>query len=67
METTASNPRVLLHWKDVMKLCKRASVGEFTARKMFWREDSPARKVLPNTTRARYVRAIVLRELGLSD
>lgn len=54
-------------WAEVMALCRRASVGEHTARKLFWREDSPARKLLHGRTRALYVRIEVLRELGLKE
>jgi len=54
-------------WAEVMALCRRASVGEHTARKLFWREDSPARKLLRGRCRALYVRAEVLRELGLKE
>ena len=56
---------VLITWAEVMKLCRRASVGEHTARKMFWRQDSPARKELPGCKMWRYLRSEVLKELGL--
>lgn len=59
--------KVLIEWAVVLKLCSLASVGESTARNMFWRPDSPARKVLRGMKRARYVRAVVLRELGLTE
>lgn len=57
-------PVIDITWAEVMALCRRVSVGEHTARKLFWR-DCPARKVLPGCTRARYVRREVLKELGL--
>lgn len=59
--------RVLVTWAEVMSLCRRASVGEHTARKMFCRVDSEARIVLRGTAMARYNRAMVLRDLGLAS
>lgn len=67
IETMQTKLKTLIGWGAVLKLCDRASVGEYTARKLFWRAESPARKLLPGMTRARYVRAVVLRELGLPD
>jgi len=54
-------------WAQVMQLARRASVGEHTARKLFWREESPARKMLQGRTRALYIRIEVLRALGLNE
>jgi hypothetical protein len=55
---------ILITWAEVMALARRASVGEHTARKIFWR-DCPARKVLPSCKMWRYDRREVLKELGL--
>lgn len=57
-------PAILITWAQVMACCRRASVGEHTARKLFWRE-CPARKILPSCKMARYDRSEVLKELGL--
>jgi hypothetical protein len=59
-----STPLIFITWAQVMAYCRRVSVGEHTARKMFWRE-CPARKVLPGCKKARYDRLEVLKELGL--
>ncbi len=64
MKTAEPHP-VLITWAQVMSLCRRASVGEHTAKKIF-RRDCPARKLLPHSSQARYVRREVLKELGLS-
>lgn len=56
---------VLIMWAEVMALCRRASVGEHSARKMFCREGCEARIKLPFSAVWRYNRAMVLRDLGL--
>ena len=55
---------ILITWAQVMAYCRRASVGEHTAKKIF-RRDCPARKLLPHSSQARYDRLEVLKELGL--
>ncbi len=60
---TCTQP-IFITWAQVMAYCRRASVGEHTARKMFWRE-CPAGQVLPGCAKARYDRLEVLKELGL--
>lgn len=57
-------PAILITWAEVMALARKASVGEHTARKIFWRE-CPARKILPSCKMWRYDRVEVLKELGL--
>lgn len=60
---------VLIMWAEVMGLCRRASVGEHTARKMFCRDVGEGREAvrikLPCSAVWRYNRAMVLRDLGL--
>lgn len=67
MPTVPTKPKPLyLKWNDVLRITREAGLTSHSAIKLFKR-DCPARIVLQNHTYPVYIRAEVLKALGIAD